>query len=190
MAGGREFQSWGADNYIELLFLVTVKLTDNWIINVCNSSLSTECRVSKSASYGRLPSLQGRGSPRAGGMSRRSKSPSSTSSGTCLCPDTEEWVSRTYHFFLKKKNIYVWIWTVSTANGTAGSQLSTPRSGKSPSPSPTSPASLRRRRVTKWLFSMLTPGGSDVLNQSIWFFIMLYQQFGNCPTCHHVFRET
>ncbi|TWW76943.1 Serine/threonine-protein kinase DCLK1 [Takifugu flavidus] len=39
-----------------------------------------ECRVSKSASYGRLPSLQGRGSPRGGGMSRRSKSPSSTSS--------------------------------------------------------------------------------------------------------------
>uniref|UniRef100_A0A672GVW7 Doublecortin-like kinase 1b n=1 Tax=Salarias fasciatus TaxID=181472 RepID=A0A672GVW7_SALFA len=30
------------------------------------------------------------------------------------------------------------------ANGTAGSQLSTPRSGKSPSPSPTSPASFRR----------------------------------------------
>uniref|UniRef100_A0A3B5A9J9 Serine/threonine-protein kinase DCLK2 n=1 Tax=Stegastes partitus TaxID=144197 RepID=A0A3B5A9J9_9TELE len=36
-----------------------------------------------------------------------------------------------------------------TANGTAGSQLSTPRSGKSPSPSPTSPASLRRRQVIK-----------------------------------------
>uniref|UniRef100_A0A8C8LZS1 Serine/threonine-protein kinase DCLK2 n=1 Tax=Oncorhynchus tshawytscha TaxID=74940 RepID=A0A8C8LZS1_ONCTS len=34
-----------------------------------------------------------------------------------------------------------------SANGTAGSQLSTPRSGKSPSPSPTSPASLRRHRV-------------------------------------------
>uniref|UniRef100_A0A665VEK6 Serine/threonine-protein kinase DCLK2 n=1 Tax=Echeneis naucrates TaxID=173247 RepID=A0A665VEK6_ECHNA len=32
------------------------------------------------------------------------------------------------------------------SNGTAGSQLSTPRSGKSPSPSPTSPASLRRRQ--------------------------------------------
>lgn len=39
--------------------------------------------------------------------------------------------------------------TLSTANGTAGSQLSTPRSGKSPSPSPTSPASLRRRQVTQ-----------------------------------------
>uniref|UniRef100_A0A8B9LLT0 Serine/threonine-protein kinase DCLK2 n=1 Tax=Astyanax mexicanus TaxID=7994 RepID=A0A8B9LLT0_ASTMX len=34
-----------------------------------------------------------------------------------------------------------------SSNGTAGSQLSTPRSGKSPSPSPTSPASLRRRRL-------------------------------------------
>ncbi|XP_020490523.1 serine/threonine-protein kinase DCLK1b [Labrus bergylta] len=71
-----------------------------------------ECRVAKSASYGRLPSMQGLSSPRSGGMSRRSKSPSSTGS----------------------------------ANGTAGSQLSTPRSGKSPSPSPTSPASLRRRQ--------------------------------------------
>ncbi|XP_068172750.1 serine/threonine-protein kinase DCLK1b isoform X3 [Antennarius striatus] len=73
-----------------------------------------ECRVAKSASYGRLPSLQGRSSPRGGGISSRSKSPSSNSS----------------------------------ANGTAGSQLSTPRSGKSPSPSPTSPASLRRRQVS------------------------------------------
>uniref|UniRef100_A0ACB8FGV3 Uncharacterized protein n=1 Tax=Sphaerodactylus townsendi TaxID=933632 RepID=A0ACB8FGV3_9SAUR len=32
-------------------------------------------------------------------------------------------------------------------NGTPGSQLSTPRSGKSPSPSPTSPGSLRKQRV-------------------------------------------
>uniref|UniRef100_A0A3P9BZT1 Serine/threonine-protein kinase DCLK2 n=1 Tax=Maylandia zebra TaxID=106582 RepID=A0A3P9BZT1_9CICH len=72
----------------------------------------SECRVTKSASYGRLPSVHGRSSPRSGGMPRRSKSPSSAGS----------------------------------ANGTAGSQLSTPRSGKSPSPSPTSPASLRRRQ--------------------------------------------
>uniref|UniRef100_A0A3B3HHF2 Serine/threonine-protein kinase DCLK2 n=1 Tax=Oryzias latipes TaxID=8090 RepID=A0A3B3HHF2_ORYLA len=34
-------------------------------------------------------------------------------------------------------------------NGNAGSQLSTPPSGKSPSPSPTSPASLRRRQVIR-----------------------------------------
>lgn len=39
-----------------------------------------ECRVAKSASYGRLPTLHGRSSPRCGGMSRRSKSPSSNSS--------------------------------------------------------------------------------------------------------------
>ncbi|XP_061638796.1 serine/threonine-protein kinase DCLK1b isoform X1 [Phyllopteryx taeniolatus] len=71
-----------------------------------------DCRVAKSASYGRLPSVHGRCSPRSGGMSRRSKSPSSTGS----------------------------------ANGTAGSQLSTPRSGKSPCPSPTSPGSHRRRQ--------------------------------------------
>lgn len=46
-------------------------------------------------------------------------------------------------------NLIVFISSVLTANGTAGSQLSTPRSGKSPSPSPTSPASLRRRQVIK-----------------------------------------
>ncbi|XP_077467606.1 serine/threonine-protein kinase DCLK1-like isoform X2 [Stigmatopora argus] len=72
----------------------------------------SDCRVSKSSSYGRLPSVHGRCSPRGGGTSRRSKSPSSGGS----------------------------------ANGTAGSQLSTPRSGKSPCPSPTSPASVRRRQ--------------------------------------------
>uniref|UniRef100_W5KXE3 Serine/threonine-protein kinase DCLK2 n=1 Tax=Astyanax mexicanus TaxID=7994 RepID=W5KXE3_ASTMX len=44
----------------------------------------------------------------------------------------------------------------SSANGTAGSQLSTPRSGKSPSPSPTSPASLRRRRVRDHCFNLCT----------------------------------
>uniref|UniRef100_A0A1A8QB72 Serine/threonine-protein kinase DCLK2 n=2 Tax=Nothobranchius rachovii TaxID=451742 RepID=A0A1A8QB72_9TELE len=71
-----------------------------------------DCRVTKSSSYGRLPSIHGRSSPRGGGISLRSKSPSSPGS----------------------------------ANGTAGSQLSTPRSGKSPSPSATSPASLRRRQ--------------------------------------------
>ncbi|KAF1394285.1 hypothetical protein PFLUV_G00024940 [Perca fluviatilis] len=40
----------------------------------------SECRVAKSPSYGRLPSIQGLSSPRGGGMSRRSKSPSSTGS--------------------------------------------------------------------------------------------------------------
>ncbi|XP_044057375.1 serine/threonine-protein kinase DCLK1-like isoform X1 [Siniperca chuatsi] len=88
----------------------------------------SECRVAKSASYGRLPSLQGRSSPRGGGMSRRSKSPSSTGS----------------------------------ANGTAGSQLSTPRSGKSPSPSPTSPASLRRRQGSQHSGSSLSLASTKV----------------------------
>ncbi|TKS80788.1 Serine/threonine-protein kinase DCLK1 [Collichthys lucidus] len=87
-----------------------------------------ECRVAKSASYGRLPSLQGRSSPRSGGMSRRSKSPSSPGS----------------------------------ANGTAGSQLSTPRSGKSPSPSPTSPASLRRRQGSQHSGSSLSLASTKV----------------------------
>ncbi|XP_051253164.1 serine/threonine-protein kinase DCLK1b [Dicentrarchus labrax] len=84
-----------------------------------------ECRVAKSASYGRLPSLHGRSSPR---VSRRSKSPSSTGS----------------------------------ANGTAGSQLSTPRSGKSPSPSPTSPASLRRRQGSQHSGSSLSLASTKV----------------------------
>ncbi|XP_070685243.1 serine/threonine-protein kinase DCLK1-like isoform X2 [Pempheris klunzingeri] len=86
----------------------------------------TECRVAKSVSYGRLPSIHGRSSPRGGGMSRRSKSPS------------------------------------STANGTAGSQLSTPRSGKSPSPSPTSPASLRRRQGSQHSGSSLSLASTKV----------------------------
>ncbi|KAM4627240.1 serine/threonine-protein kinase DCLK1-like isoform 2-T2 [Polymixia lowei] len=88
----------------------------------------SECRVAKSTSYGRISSMQGRCSPRAGGMSRRSKSPSSTGS----------------------------------ANGTAGSQLSTPRSGKSPSPSPTSPASLRRRRGSQHSGSSLSLASTKV----------------------------
>ncbi|XP_068601279.1 serine/threonine-protein kinase DCLK1b isoform X1 [Brachionichthys hirsutus] len=87
-----------------------------------------ECRMVKSASYSRLPSLQGRSSPRSGGISRRSKSPSSNSS----------------------------------ANGTAGSQLSTPRSGKSPSPSPTSPASLRRRQGSQHSGSSLSLASTKV----------------------------
>uniref|UniRef100_A0A8C3SAY7 Serine/threonine-protein kinase DCLK1 n=1 Tax=Chelydra serpentina TaxID=8475 RepID=A0A8C3SAY7_CHESE len=39
--------------------------------------------------------------------------------------------------------------STSSVNGTPGSQLSTPRSGKSPSPSPTSPGSLRKQRLSK-----------------------------------------
>lgn len=87
----------------------------------------SECsRVSKSSSYGRLPSVHGRSSPK--GWSRRSKSPSSTGS----------------------------------ANGTAGSQLSTPRSGKSPSHSPTSPASLRRRQGSQHSGSSLSLASTKV----------------------------
>ncbi|XP_053728343.1 serine/threonine-protein kinase DCLK1-like isoform X1 [Synchiropus splendidus] len=88
----------------------------------------SECRVAKSASYGRLPTAQGRSSPRSGGMSRRSKSPSSAGS----------------------------------ANGTAGSQLSTPRSGKSPSHSPTSPASLRRRQGSQHSGSSLSLASTKI----------------------------
>ncbi|XP_034461072.1 serine/threonine-protein kinase DCLK1-like isoform X1 [Hippoglossus hippoglossus] len=87
-----------------------------------------ECRVAKSISYGRLPSITGRISPKSGGWSRRSKSPSSTGS----------------------------------ANGTGGSQFSTPRSGKSPSPSPTSPASLRRRQGSQHSGSSLSLASTKV----------------------------
>ncbi|KAG7262864.1 hypothetical protein CRUP_034208 [Coryphaenoides rupestris] len=48
------------------------------------------------------------------------------------------------------------------ANGTAGSQLSTPRSGKSPSPTPTSPASLRRRRSSQQSGSSLSLASTRV----------------------------
>ncbi|XP_053278879.1 serine/threonine-protein kinase DCLK1 isoform X4 [Pleuronectes platessa] len=85
-----------------------------------------ECRVAKSISYGRLPSITGRISPKSGGWSLRSKSPS------------------------------------STANGTGGSQFSTPRSGKSSSPSPTSPASLRRRRGSQHSGSSLSLASTKV----------------------------
>ncbi|XP_058489149.1 serine/threonine-protein kinase DCLK1-like isoform X2 [Solea solea] len=87
-----------------------------------------ECSLAKSASYGRLPTVHGRSSPRSGGFSRRSKSPSSTGS----------------------------------VNGTAGSQLSTPRSGKSPSPSPTSPGSLRRRQGSQHSGSSLSLASTKV----------------------------
>ncbi|XP_065136861.1 serine/threonine-protein kinase DCLK1b isoform X2 [Paramisgurnus dabryanus] len=49
-----------------------------------------------------------------------------------------------------------------SANGTAGSQLSTPRSGKSPSPSPTSPASLRKRRGSQHSGSSLSLASTKV----------------------------
>uniref|UniRef100_A0A8B9RMD0 Serine/threonine-protein kinase DCLK2 n=1 Tax=Astyanax mexicanus TaxID=7994 RepID=A0A8B9RMD0_ASTMX len=47
-------------------------------------------------------------------------------------------------------------------NHQTGSQLSTPRSGKSPSPSPTSPASLRRRRVRDHCFNLSMEEGPQV----------------------------
>ncbi|KAM4590528.1 serine/threonine-protein kinase DCLK1-like isoform 2-T2 [Fundulus diaphanus] len=88
----------------------------------------SECRVTKSSSYGRLPSVHGRSPLRAGGMSRRSKSPSPAGS----------------------------------ANGTAGSTFSTPRSGKSPSPILTSPASLRRRQGSQHSGSSLSLASTKV----------------------------
>ncbi|KAM3875038.1 serine/threonine-protein kinase DCLK1-like isoform 1-T1 [Diretmus argenteus] len=52
--------------------------------------------------------------------------------------------------------------STGSANGTVGSQLSTPRSGKSPSPSPTSPASLRRRRGSQHSGSSLSLASTKV----------------------------
>ncbi|XP_032466755.1 serine/threonine-protein kinase DCLK1 isoform X5 [Phocoena sinus] len=49
-------------------------------------------------------------------------------------------------------------------NGTPGSQLSTPRSGKSPSPSPTSPGSLRKQRD---LYRPLSSDDLDSVGDSV-----------------------
>lgn len=127
--------------------------------------------MSKSASYGRIPSMFGHLSPRGGGMSRRSKSPSSTGSGKSVCLYSKKKTQKanvSLSFLVTQKSTccvfcsisslcFCWylfgsVFAVLTANGTAGSQLSNPRSGKSPSPSPTSPASLRRRQVMKSKF--------------------------------------
>uniref|UniRef100_A0A3Q0T6C8 Serine/threonine-protein kinase DCLK2 n=1 Tax=Amphilophus citrinellus TaxID=61819 RepID=A0A3Q0T6C8_AMPCI len=48
-------------------------------------------------------------------------------------------------------------------NGTPASQLSTPHSGKSPSPSPTSPGSLSRRRVRTGMHSLCFFPAAEVL---------------------------
>ncbi|XP_074838507.1 serine/threonine-protein kinase DCLK1 isoform X3 [Carettochelys insculpta] len=88
----------------------------------------SECRVVKSTSYTKIASTSRRTTTKSPGPSRRSKSPASTSSGVkCALSNFNAWL----------------------VNGTPGSQLSTPRSGKSPSPSPTSPGSLRKQRSSQ-----------------------------------------
>ncbi|XP_077662601.1 serine/threonine-protein kinase DCLK1 isoform X1 [Eretmochelys imbricata] len=89
----------------------------------------SECRVVKSTSYTKIASTSRRSTTKSPGPSRRSKSPASTSSGPVSC---------------RLSVPHSWI-----VNGTPGSQLSTPRSGKSPSPSPTSPGSLRKQRSSQ-----------------------------------------
>ncbi|XP_054481885.1 serine/threonine-protein kinase DCLK1a isoform X2 [Anoplopoma fimbria] len=79
----------------------------------------SECRMMKSVTYGKMSAPLSRGSPRTVIQSRRSKSPSSSKLLS------------------------------SSLNGTPASQLSTPHSGKSPSPSPTSPGSLSRRQASQ-----------------------------------------
>ncbi|XP_077340267.1 serine/threonine-protein kinase DCLK1 isoform X4 [Lithobates pipiens] len=54
--------------------------------------------------------------------------------------------------------------STSSVNGTPGSQLSTPRSGKSPSPSPTSPGSLRKQRD---LYRHLSSDDLDSVGDSV-----------------------
>ncbi|XP_044298600.1 serine/threonine-protein kinase DCLK1 isoform X1 [Varanus komodoensis] len=54
--------------------------------------------------------------------------------------------------------------STSSVNGTPGSQLSTPRSGKSPSPSPTSPGSLRKQRD---LYRPLSSDDLDSVGDSV-----------------------
>uniref|UniRef100_A0A671V9H8 Serine/threonine-protein kinase DCLK2 n=1 Tax=Sparus aurata TaxID=8175 RepID=A0A671V9H8_SPAAU len=77
-------------------------------------------------------------------------------SGECLlCLDK----AKLQYFIIM---LIISISAVPTANGTAGSQLSTPRSGKSPSPSPTSPASLRRRQGSQHSGSSLSLASTKV----------------------------
>ncbi|XP_015197446.1 serine/threonine-protein kinase DCLK1a isoform X3 [Lepisosteus oculatus] len=52
--------------------------------------------------------------------------------------------------------------STGSVNGTPGSQLSTPRSGKSPSPSPTSPGSLRKHRGSQHSGSSLSLASTKV----------------------------
>ncbi|XP_068038115.1 serine/threonine-protein kinase DCLK1 isoform X4 [Anomalospiza imberbis] len=54
--------------------------------------------------------------------------------------------------------------STSSGNGNPGSQLSTPRSGKSPSPSPTSPGSLRKQRD---LYRPLSSDDMDSVGDSV-----------------------
>lgn len=61
---------------------------------------------------------------------------------------------------------------VLLVNGTPGSQLSTPRSGKSPSPSPTSPGSLRKQRVRTLKFRMGDQESNP--NTNIAFYIVVF----------------
>ncbi|XP_041116229.1 serine/threonine-protein kinase DCLK1a isoform X2 [Polyodon spathula] len=52
--------------------------------------------------------------------------------------------------------------STGSVNGTPGSQLSTPRSGKSPSPSPTSPGSLRKHRSSQHSGSSISLASTKV----------------------------
>ncbi|XP_075957978.1 serine/threonine-protein kinase DCLK1a isoform X3 [Anarhichas minor] len=76
----------------------------------------SECRIMKSVTYGKMTASLTRGSPRTVIQSQRSKSPASSKLLS------------------------------SSLNGMLASQLSTPHSGESPSPSPTSPGSLSQHR--------------------------------------------
>jgi len=67
----------------------------------------------------------------------------------CSTKNEKKYVDLTISLLLTMPCIYFFQFIVLLVNGTPGSQLSTPRSGKSPSPSPTSPGSLRKQRVRK-----------------------------------------
>ncbi|XP_043555519.1 serine/threonine-protein kinase DCLK2 isoform X4 [Chiloscyllium plagiosum] len=86
---------------------------------------SSECRVMKS-SYSRSGSATRHSGSRSPGLSRRSRSPASVKRGGY------------YTAFSPVK---------SPVNGTPSSQLSTPKSTKSSSSSPTSPGSLRAHKI-------------------------------------------
>ncbi|TNN63500.1 hypothetical protein EYF80_026242 [Liparis tanakae] len=96
----------------------------------------------KAVTYGKMSASLSRGSPRTVLQSQRSKSPASTS-----VSDQVNREVRMVSLLLLQGLTFPFLSRAAetmTVNGTPASPLSTPHSGKSPSPSPTSPGSLSR----------------------------------------------
>uniref|UniRef100_A0A8C5RRD1 Uncharacterized protein n=1 Tax=Laticauda laticaudata TaxID=8630 RepID=A0A8C5RRD1_LATLA len=62
-----------------------------------------------------------------------------------------------YGNFFCSSNYVSFLLQLSTANGTSSSQLSTPKSKQSPISTPTSPGSLRKHKVLRFLYLTKPP---------------------------------